>query len=262
MLTHFYNGRIIQGHKIIDELWVKDGFVINPSKEIPNVAFDLNGQYLAPGFIDLQINGGFGVDFTSNLEDVSLVAKNLLSKGVVAFLPTIISSEPDVYQKTKSFHPKEGGKDGASILGLHLEGPFLNPLQSGAHNKDNLSASEGKNLEEVYGSLDSVKMVTLAPEMSGALDMIKQLKQQNIVIACGHSQASSAVLKMAIEHGLTVITHLYNAMPSFHHRISSIIETVFSTPDLYYSMIVDGIHVSDTAIKMAWKMNPKGLFFN
>lgn len=260
MLTRFYNGRIIQGDKIIDELWVKDGFVINPSKEIPNDIFDLNGQYLAPGFIDLQINGGYGIDFTSNLEDVSFVAKKLLQKGVVAFLPTIISSAPDLYQKIKTFNPKEGGHEGASILGLHLEGPFLNPLQAGAHNKNNLLTSEGKSLEEVYSSLDHVKMVTLAPEIKGALEMIKKLKEYNIVIACGHSQASSDILKEAITQGLTVITHLYNAMPSFHHRISSIVETAFSEPDLYFSMIVDGVHVSKTGVKIAFKMNPGGLF--
>lgn len=261
MPIRFFNGKIIKNSQIFkQDLWVENGIIIEP-KEIADQEIDLKGHYLAPGYIDLQINGGFGVDFTTNLADVNKVAKELLRHGVTTFLPTLISSSPENYQsQIPHFIPNEGGMHGARILGLHLEGPFISSHQNGAHSKNFIRHFLDDRLEDVYGTLENVKLITLAPELPGAVEVIKTLRMKEIVISAGHTDASEEQLEEGIQAGITTITHLFNAMASFHHRHSRVVGSVFSHPNLYFSIIADGVHVSDVALQLAWKMNPKGLF--
>lgn len=261
MLMRFFNGKIIRNSQIQSgEVWVENGKII-PTKEHADQDIDLKGNYLAPGYIDLQINGGFGVDFTTNLEDVHKVAKELLRHGVTAFLPTMISSPKESYHnQIPHFNPRRGGDHGATILGLHLEGPFINPHQNGAHSINFIKSFSDENLESMYGSLEPVKLVTLAPELLGAIEAIRILSERGIIVSAGHSDASEEQLKLGVENGIKTITHLFNAMTSFHHRKSGIIGAAFSDHNVFYSLIADSVHVNDVAIRLAWKMNSKGLF--
>lgn len=261
MATRFFNGKIIRGARIWnEELWVEDGNIV-AAKDKADHEVDLHGHYLAPGYIDLQINGGFGVDFTTNLEEVETVAKALLKHGVTAFLPTIISSPKERYhEQLHHFQPKEGGEHGAAILGLHLEGPFLNPHQNGAHSAHYVKKFTDESFDSMFNSLKGVKLVTLAPELPGAIEAIKSLKQKGIIVSAGHTEANEEQLEEGIQAGITMVTHLFNAMTSFHHRRSGIVGATLTNRDLYFSIIADSIHVNDVAIRLAWKMNPKGLF--
>jgi N-acetylglucosamine-6-phosphate deacetylase len=261
MTTLFYNGKVIREGQIRKEdLWVENGKII-PASTHADQKIDLQGRYLAPGYIDLQINGGFGVDFTTNLEEAEKVSKELLKHGVTAYLATLISSPQERYQEQiPYFKPREGGLHGASILGLHLEGPFINPKQNGAHSTSFIRDLPTEGLENFYSSLENVKMVTLAPELPGALDAIKFLRQRGIIVSAGHTDADEQQLEKGIEAGVTCVTHLFNAMTSFHHRRAGVVGATLSHPDLFFSLIADGVHINDVAIQLAWKMNSKGLF--
>lgn len=261
MTIRFFNGKIIRNRQIHHEdLWVENGKIVEARPQADQ-EIDLQRQYLAPGYIDLQINGGFGVDFTTNLDEVDKVAKELLKHGVTAFLATILSSPKERYDTLiPNFRPRQGGLHGATLLGLHLEGPFFNPRQNGAHSASFIKSFAEESLTSMYGNLEGVKLVTLAPELPGAIEAIKTLHQQGIVVSAGHTEATEKELKEGIEAGITTITHLFNAMTSFHHRRAGIVGAAFSNKNLYFSIIADGVHVNDVAIRLAWKMNSKGLF--
>lgn len=261
MIIQYINGKIIREGQIRNEdVWVQEGKIIPPAYK-PDQVYDLQGHYLAPGYIDLQINGGFGVDFTTNLADVGKTAKELLKHGVTSFLPTILSSTKEHYHsQLVHFKPKQGGIEGASILGLHLEGPFFNPQQCGAHNVRNIKNFQEESLESLYGSLENVKMITLAPEIPGALNAIKALRQKKIIVAAGHSHATEEEFVSALQAGVSVVTHLFNAMTPFHHRATGIVSETLGNSKVHFSIISDGVHVNDRGLQIAWKMNPEGLF--
>lgn len=262
MGIRFFNGRVIRNQQILQEdVWVVDG-KITATPQANATEIDIQGHYLAPGYIDLQINGGVGVDFTTHLSGVGQVAKELLKHGVTAFLATLISSPPERYHdQLQNFIPTEGSENGASILGLHMEGPFFNPIQQGAHSLKFIKDSFiGIDLESLYKNLKHIKMVTLAPELPGALEAISHLKQRGIIISAGHTGASEDEFKKGVEAGVSCVTHLFNTMPPFHHRQAGVIGTTLVQPGLQFSLICDGVHLNDQAIAIAYKMNPEGLF--
>lgn len=252
-VIRYHHGKVIRYHAITSEdLWVQNGKII-PPQEKANHEIDLKGLIVAAGYIDLQMNGAFGKDFTTEPGSAKKVAQNLGQFGVTSFLPTIISTEnykkvvPDV---------KVGTTAGAEILGIHLEGPFLSKKYAGAHSVDLF-----RNCEEgFYGSLDGVKMVTLAPELPTALDLIKSLSKKGIVVAAGHTEATLQQIELAVDAGLKMVTHLFNAMAPLHHREPGVIAAVLSaTRHLYFSVIADGVHLHPATVKLAWNANPSKL---
>lgn len=179
---------------------------------------DCDGGILAPGFIDVQINGAFGVDFSdpgTTREDVQKLAVGLLAHGVTAFCPTIVTSSPATYRAVlPTLHPwdSHSAAEGASNLGVHLEGPFINLSKKGAHAAEFVrSPVRGfRSVEEVYGDLSTTRIVTLAPELPGALDAIQGLADRGIVVSMGHSAAGVEQGDAGFVRGATLITHLFN----------------------------------------------------
>lgn len=172
---------------------------------------------LSAGFVDIQINGAFGVDFSDpNLtaDDVLKVRRGLVQHGVTSFCPTIVSSSKELYRKVvEKLAPVPGSvADGAGILGLHLEGPFICKSKKGAHDETVLRTpcDGGESLQDMYGDLATTKIVTLAPELPGALDAIEYLASRRIVASMGHSSASAADADAGVERGATLLTHLFN----------------------------------------------------
>ncbi len=259
-IQRFYHARILLDHQLIEgELWVSGGKII-PPQEKADLEIDVGGNILAPGFIDLQINGGFGCDFSRNPEKIEEVAKQLLSFGVTSFLPTVISSSPEQYRRLlPKLQPRSFGKEGATILGIHLEGPFFSPAYSGAHNPSLLLSPEKNSLERTYGSLEGVKLVTLAPELLGASSCIELLQKQNIVVSAGHSAANFDQMRAGIDSGIRLATHLFNAMTPYHHRNPGIIGSVLLNPSLPYTLIADGLHLCPECILLCWRCHPEGL---
>lgn len=266
LTTRFYHARLLLDHQIQEgELWVCGGKIISPQQHTTTAdkEIDAQGCLIAPGYIDLQINGGFGCDFSRDPEKIASVAKHLPQYGVTAFLPTVISSSPEQYKAVLPFlQPRSSwGNVGASILGIHLEGPYFSPQYCGAHNREFLRSSfdETSSIEDVYGSLAGVKMVTLAPEIPGALNLIQQLTEKNIVVSAGHSSATSSQIQAGIKAGIRFVTHLFNAMPSYHHRNPSIIGAALIAPALCYSVIVDGVHLYPETVSLCWCCNSDGM---
>ncbi|GLV35240.1 uncharacterized protein CBL_01611 [Carabus blaptoides fortunei] len=224
-----------------------------------------------PGFIDLQINGGFGTDFsfnTNTIQDgVKLVAKGLLSHGVTSFCPTVVTSPPDVYLKVLPHIPKNpGGLDGATILGVHVEGPFINIEKKGAHPPQCIQGFDNgiQTVLDAYGSMDNVKIITLAPELKNALPVIQELSKKNIVVSVGHSMGNLCDGEAAVQHGATFITHLFNAMLPFHHRDPGLVGLLTSDniPEgktVYFGIISDGIHTHPAALRIAYRAHSQGL---
>lgn len=239
---------IVEGSRIAA---VEAGFLPAPSGA---QTIDLSGLILAPGWIDIQINGAFGVDFTEAPEQLYVVASGLTRFGVTSFLPTVITSPLEriatalrVWQQG----PPPGFR-GAIPLGYHLEGPMINPEKKGAHNPayiQPLSLSAIRDWSPAMG----VRLVTLAPELPGALEIIQALRRQGVVISAGHSLASYEQALQAFEAGLSCGTHLFNAMPSLDHRAPGLTGALLTQPDIAVGVIVDGIHVHPAMVEIAWR---------
>lgn len=260
-VTRYYNGMVLKDHQLKSEdLWICDGLVIEP-QDTADEHVNVEGAIIAPGYIDIQINGGFGCDFTRDPGSVDEVARRLPKYGVTAFLPTVVSSSPSSYQKILSkIALNVKSTSAAKALGLHLEGPFFCPDKHGAHDITLMETFDHmEKLEAVYGTLGGVLIVTLAPELPGALDAIHHLNNKGIIVSAGHTNATYGEMLLAKEAGVKLVTHLFNAMRPFHHREPGVIGAVLGVPGFCYSIIADQEHVHPAAIKMAWEANPSGL---
>lgn len=208
--------------------------------------------WIVPGSIDLQVNGGFGFDLSVDARSVASLAAKLPATGVTSFLPTLVSAPLESYPRLlRDLEQAARMTHGTQILGVHLEGPYLNPKRAGAHNPDYLRAPAMNKIEQWAGS-PNVRLVTLAPELPGALDLITHLRARGIVVSAGHSDASYAEAIAAFGSGVSWGTHLFNAMSPFAHREPGLAGALLSS-DVPCGLIVDGIHAHAAAVKMAWR---------
>lgn len=217
-------------------------------------AIDLGGMTLIPGFIDLQINGAFGSDFTFEPESIWQVGERLTRTGVTSFLPTIISSPAETIGRAQAVL-KEGppkGYEGASVLGLHLEGPYINPHKSGAHETSHLRLPDPHEYER-WSPSRAIRLVTLAPEIPGAIQAIHVLVRNGVTVSAGHSEASFDQALEGIKAGISYGTHLFNAMPPLDHRQPGLVGALLRESRVVAGMIIDGIHVHSAMVSLAWK---------
>ena len=220
----------------------------------PAEVLDADGLLISPGWIDIQINGAFGEDFTQNPKSIWDVASRLPQYGVTSFLPTIITSPLEIFLSAIEIW-KDGPPPnwhGAIPLGFHFEGPFLNPGQKGAHNPQYLRSSDLDLIPE-WQVDNGVRMVTLAPELPGAIEMIGELRKRGIVVSAGHTMATYEQALTAFNAGIGCATHLYNAMPELNHRAPGITGAVLINSELPAGLIADGIHSHPFFIQLAWK---------
>lgn len=222
---------------------------------------DATGCRVFPGFVDLQCNGGFGVDFTTSPEDAHVVAARLPETGVTSFLPTIITAPKDVMLRAVTeLDVLRGSSPGARSLGVHVEGPFINALRGGAHPLRYIRPPDIAEANRWTAS-GNVAMVTLAPELDKALDVVAVLSSAGVVVSCGHCDMSVAELDDAIAAGATAATHLYNAMGSMSARSPGSAGAVLANGSLMAGIIADGLHVSPEMIAIAWhSLGPERLF--
>ena len=249
---------------------IEDGRIqtVAPSHQItlPENVRCINGTglYLVPGFIDLQLNGAIGLDFTTESRSIWPVAAHLPRYGVTSFLPTIITSPLTAVaaaQEVITNSPPTGFR-GAAPLGLHLEGPFLHPDKKGAHNPQYLrlpaeTAVDDQMMAE-WSIENGVKLVTLAPELDGALDLVRLLTARGIVVSTGHSTATFAQAQAAFDVGIRYGTHLFNAMPPLHHREPGLAGALLADERTTVGLIVDGEHVHPELVKMVWELVGNG----
>ncbi|MDN5285193.1 MAG: nagA [Mucilaginibacter sp.] len=213
---------------------------------------DLQGAYLAPGFIDMQIYGSGGELFggTPTVEALQQLEDDLLKQGTTGFLATIATNTNTIVEQgieaAKAYRSKSKG----NFWGLHLEGPYLNPAKKGAHPEKFIKKA---TLAEVKGWVESadgeIKMITIAPELQDQ-EVIDYLYDQGIIISSGHSNATYAQGKSFLNKPVQAVTHLFNAMPQMHHREPGYIPAIFEERP-YTSIVADGIHVDFAMIRLA-----------
>lgn len=214
---------------------------------------DGGGLYVSAGWMDIQINGGFGIDFTDHPDGIWDVAAQLPQYGITHFLPTIITSPLSTYDnaiRVLQNGPPEGWQ-GAIPIGYHFEGPFINRAKKGAHNPDYILDPSLKGIEN-WSRENGVLLVTLAPEIPGAAEVISVLATRDIVISAGHSMADYEQAIASFETGIDMGTHLYNAMPLLAHREPGLVGALLTQPEIYTSLIADGIHCHPAMVSMAW----------
>ena len=235
---------------------------VGPADRVPRPAgaqeVIVEDLLLAPGLIDLQINGAFGLDFTDTPSAIWEVAAQLPRYGVTAFLPTIITSPAETVcaaQEVLRQGPPVGFR-GAIPLGLHLEGPFLNPEKRGAHNPAYLRLPDAEAIAG-WSRDKGVRLVTLAPELPGAIEAIRSLVARGVVVSAGHSMATVEEARAGIEAGITYGTHLFNAMPTLDHREPGLAGALLADTHVTVGMIVDGIHLHPDVVALSWRVKGK-----
>ncbi len=207
-------------------------------------------QIIAPGYIDLQVNGGYGIDFGEAPERIGEVAAWLPQTGCTAFLPTIISSFAERYRRVFDALPGIEGVAGARVLGLHLEGPFLSPAKKGAHALEAIEAADDALFDELLQEA-AVRLVTLAPERAGALDRIARLAERGVLVSLGHSSATYEQFEAGIDAGAQMATHLFNAMSALDSRAPGAVGAALVDERVTVGLIADGIHTHRAVLALA-----------
>ncbi|MFD1257137.1 N-acetylglucosamine-6-phosphate deacetylase [Mucilaginibacter terrae] len=258
MLTALYNtqivsnGNITGGKAVIiqgDQILA----IVDPANIPADVIHvDLNGAYLAPGLIDLQIYGAGSLYFggVPSVEALQQMEQGLLQQGCTGFFATVATNSNEVVLQAinaaRAYRPTAIG----NFLGLHLEGPYINALRKGAHPEKYIkkaTLAEVQSWIELAGG--EVKMMTLAPELQDE-EVISYLHNQGIILSSGHSNATYTQAKAFLNNPIQAATHLYNAMPPLHHRKPGIIAAIFEDKP-YASIIADGLHVDYAMIRLA-----------
>ena len=321
-VLRFTSCRLIRSHHLHTntDLWVQGHTIIDPADRFwqasklnefaADETVDCKGLILAPGYIDVQINGAFGVDFTrpdgwregggeeeggggdegegegkegggeKGSRDggvvergLTKVAVGILPHGVTSFCPTIITSSARTYASLLPlYQPRRGSPTlGAHILGIHCEGPFI--TKQGAHTERLMhrTAVTASSLEQMYGvaNLPHIRIITVAPEIDGMMDALAytHAHHPHVVLSAGHSSASFDTALLATRHGVSLLTHLFNAMVPFTHRDPGIVGLIGSNDvgvvgsgvgGLKYSLITDDIHTHQASVMMAYRCYPQG----
>lgn len=271
-LIRFTNCHLCDNGKIANnsDLYVdsESGKIASPGKAQKTV--DLGGKILAPGFIDTQNNGVYGLNFSalnekSTLHEISRfnafykdVMAKFLATGVTSLCPTVTSNFPEVYQKVLPLYKKTRTRTMADSLGAHCEGPFISEAKKGCHPVETLVDAAG-GFSKVYGdNLENVAIVTAAPEIPGVLELIPELIRKNVVFSVGHTTLDHETALRAVHSGATMITHLYNAMPQPHHRNAGVVGLVTAPAAEipFFGLICDGVHVAPAMCVLAYRANP------
>ncbi len=220
--------------------------------------YDAKGNYLSSGFIDTHIHGLAGVDvMDGTVESIQTIAREVCKSGVTSFIPTTMTMEPlKIFRALDSIKKVMlGENEGATILGAHLEGPFINEVNKGAQNEKYILTP---NYELINKYADVIKMITIAPEMDKDyifMDSITK-KHNHILLSIGHSNATYNMTKEAINKGIKSATHLFNGMSGLHHREPGVVGAVLDS-DIYCEIIADNIHLHPSIYRMVTAM--KGL---
>ncbi|MBD1944013.1 N-acetylglucosamine-6-phosphate deacetylase [Coleofasciculus sp. FACHB-712] len=258
-----------RGYESLQQIWIHQGrieqilsmdtvFKMVPPEDLQ--VLDVEGDWVSLGGVDLQINGALGLAFPElnleNCDKLPEICKFLWNQGVDGFLPTIVTTSVENIQRSLSIFSnfaasQHQDRTTAEILGVHLEGPFLNPQKRGAHPAEYLLPLTIDNVKRVLGDdAEIVKVITLAPELDPTGEAIAYLRSLGITVSLGHSQATEAQAQQAFKLGASMVTHAFNAMPGLHHREPGLLGAALVHPAVQCGLIADGQHVSQTMIQL------------
>ncbi len=233
-------------------LYSKDGKI--SFEDGTKIEIDSRGKYIVPGFIDQHIHGAGNIDTMDN-KGIKEVSEVLLREGTTSFLPTTMTYDLDVVKDIIDTLASYEGEHGANILGVHVEGPFIEGVKFiGAQNKKYVRKPNRADLSRL-NETNFVKMVTYAPELDDNFEMTEYMREQNIVGSIGHSGATMSEAEEAIAHGACCFTHLHNACTGHHHRNPGIVSAALANSEVA-ELIVDGIHIHPDSVRMTY--NVKG----
>ena len=260
------NATVFTGNEILDQYAVRylNGVIqeLVPTEQVlatDEVVTDLEGGYLLPGFVDLQVNGGGGVLFNNQptLQGLQTIFQAHRSFGTTTLLPTLITDSYDTMRKgietvRIAIQSREDG-----IVGIHLEGPFLNQEKKGAHSTQYMRGIDEEGFEILTSLPEGKVIATLAPELVGP-EMIVRLVDKGVVVCGGHSEATYEQTQTALEAGMQGFTHLFNAMPPLLSRLPGIVGAAITDHQSWFSVIADGHHVHPATFKIALAAKHQG----
>jgi len=267
-LKALINGRIFTGEKILHQhvLLVEKGHIIDivPEHLLPQVkdCYDLNGGLLAPGFIDVHVNGAAGalLNHQPSAQALQTIAQAHREYGTTAFLPTLMTDtwEQMINAVAAVVAAAELGVPG--ILGIHLEGPYLNVERKGVHSAKRIRVpSSDEDINHLFDVFPAhlIKLITLAPERVSP-EFIQRLIRHGMIVSAGHTEASYDQMQIALAHGVTGFTHLFNAMSPMTSREPGVVGAALDHGDSWCGLIVDGHHVHPVTLRQAIKAKAKG----
>ncbi|MGZ4192626.1 MAG: N-acetylglucosamine-6-phosphate deacetylase [Solirubrobacteraceae bacterium] len=255
-------GRVVTPSGVAGDGWVHvEGELIvsvgagQPAIDAPLV--DLEGAWLLPGFVDLHMHGGGGHSVAASREAMDGAVAFHRRHGTTATVVSLMTAPVDELAEQLTWAAelhRRGPTPGGHVLGSHLEGPFLSPRRSGAQNEAHMLAPDAAVLDRLVAAADgSLRMITLAPELDGALALIAPLRRQGVIVAMGHSDATYEQATAAIRAGANHATHLFNAMPSLHHRAPGLVGAALEA-GLPCELINDGRHVHPAVIRLVARL--------
>ncbi|USG66991.1 N-acetylglucosamine-6-phosphate deacetylase [Brevibacillus ruminantium] len=259
-------GRVVaNGHDILDGLVVVNGAAIEYAgpaegygKEWPEQVERVENGFICPGFVDMHMHGIAGSDTMDGTpRALQTISRALAGYGVTSFLATTMTApyadlEKAIRNVVEVFRK---GTDGASIVGIHLEGPWINPRYKGAQKEENIVPPALEDVRRLWELADGlIKVVTIAPEQTGALEAIRWLKDQGVVVSAGHSGASFAQTESAVRSGVRHFTHCFNAMTGMHHREPGVAGAAMYHEQLSTELIADGVHVHPAVMRILYRI--------
>ena len=266
MLQAIVNGRIFDGEFVHEHkaVLIEGEYIVGlvDPEQVPadiGACYDLAGGTLIPGFIDLQVNGGGGVLFTAapTVDSLRAIGAAHRQYGTTGFLPTLITSRFDVMHEAVTAVAQAIAIGIPGVLGLHLEGPFLNPERKGVHDADKFCPLDQAGFDILTSLKVGSTVVTLAPELA-SLEMISRLTGEGIIVCGGHSAATYAQTRDALAHGLSGFTHLYNAMTPLQSREPGMVGAALEDDDSWFGIIADGHHIHPAAFSVAVAAKKRG----
>ncbi len=215
-------------------------------------AHDLRAALLLPGFIDLQVNGGGGVLFNDEptVAGIRAIGEAHRRHGTTGFLPTLLSDDLSVLAQAIAAVQQAIAEGVPGVLGIHIEGPYLNQLRKGVHNPALIRRPDTDIVELLSGLATGTTLVTLAPEVTTP-EVLTQLHARGVVLSAGHTNATYADIELALRHGLSGFTHLFNAMSQLNGREPGVVGAALHDHDSYCGIIVDGHHVDPVVLNIA-----------
>ncbi|WP_168075037.1 N-acetylglucosamine-6-phosphate deacetylase [Caulobacter sp. SSI4214] len=267
MLAALFNGRVLTDAGVVDgkAVLIRNGKIAGlvDTAQIPSEAErrDLDGGLLVPGYIDTQVNGGGGVLFNDSptVEAIAAIGAAHRRYGTTGFLPTLISDDLSVVDQALRATEQAIAQGAPGVLGIHIEGPFLSPKRKGIHDADKFRVID----DEALALLSSLKigktLVTLAPERTTP-EMIQRLASAGVRVAAGHTNALYKTMRQALDHGLTGVTHLFNAMSPLTSREPGVVGAVLENQTAWAGLIVDGRHVEPVTLRIALRTRPLNRF--
>ncbi|MEP7159273.1 MAG: N-acetylglucosamine-6-phosphate deacetylase [Chloroflexota bacterium] len=253
---------VVRGRLVMDdsvefgELTIDNG-LITDVQLMPET--DTSAPFVAPGFVDVHVHGWGGHSAMGNRAALDGMARALLRRGVTSFLPTAVTAPLSALSSfaagVREWLPY-APDDGAEPLGFNLEGPFLADARRGAHDPAHLRAPADVSREDLAPVLESLRLITVAPELPGALELVAWLDSQGVRVSVGHSAASFEVARATYAAGATSTTHLFNAMSGLDHRSPGVALAALLRDEVYVELIADGIHVAPELWPLILRLKP------